>query len=184
MEGKCLPLDVAIETTKLAFLLPQYAVPVNQISHNVCKKLHVVASPQFASRPTKHARKFHAPPSQRHQPRIIKIFCCVYNFSLHVGRKYLCQSPNCINQIYSTFTIGYIWTQKDLVRAPNGEIENNANVCHKTSNWRFLDVRSDSMTNFNSNPQPQRDSALSSRKIPTNQFLALKLLLMLLFLWY
>jgi hypothetical protein len=164
-------------------------VPVKQISHNkflttFARNLHVIASPQFASRPTKHARKFHVPPSQRQQPRIIKIFCCVYNFSLHVGRKYLCQSPNCINQIYSTFTIGYIWTQKDLVRAPNGEIENNANVCHKTSNCRFLDVRSDSMTNFNSNPQPQRDSGLSSRKIPTNQFLALKLLLMLLFLWY
>lgn len=87
------------------------------------------------------------PPSQRQQPRITKMFCCVYNFSQHVGRKYLCQSANCINQIYSIFTIGYIWTQKDLVRAPNREIENNANVCHKTSNWRFLHAPSHSMTN-------------------------------------
>ncbi len=79
--------------------------------------------------------------------RITRMFCCVYNFSQHVGRKYLCQSPNCINQIYSPFTIGYVWTQKDPVRAPNGEIENNANVCHKTSNWRFLHAPSHSMTN-------------------------------------
>jgi len=78
MEGKCLPLsNVAIKTTKWEFLLPQYAVPVNQISHNICKKLHVVASPQFASRPTKHARKFHAPLAKTAAPDYEDILLCV-----------------------------------------------------------------------------------------------------------